>query len=240
MTQERVTLLNNVGFVWEAQRGGYKKRNPTKMKNVAKSPEKKSKIGLLQGTSPQPTKASIKVEIDVCSSTDHNHQRPWIAMFKDYLWFLDQGQNPEDVPELKQWATEQRDEYKRQKSKNTTAMFDKFSNLTLDQFNLLKSINFDWNIHLKNEESIVLPVTTDIKVCNNDSKTKRYPYLNDSDVMYHVANCNSDTSDSSSGQVHGLGEKIGIFSSKEQSSSADGGKIEADAAKTLFSLCTKK
>mmetsp|Transcript_1646 Transcript_1646/g.2177 ORF Transcript_1646/g.2177 Transcript_1646/m.2177 type:complete len:455 (-) Transcript_1646:377-1741(-) len=164
LTEERIALLNKVGFVWEAQRGGARKKkakrndcNTNTTPVMAISPSEKSSSAAATAT-PDVTKQSTKTKSrtkvfkrilqpdkeDITNQTN----RPWIAMFKEYLWHKDHGQNPEDVPSLKEWAISQREEYRRGQLNDTSSIFrGNRSNLSLDEFNLLQSIRFDWEIH---------------------------------------------------------------------------------------------
>lgn len=150
LTDEKVSLLNGIGFVWEAQRG-YRKR---------KSSERADTNGtsfvsecVAQGATHVLGQTNY-LDMDEKTrrmSYKKEQDQPWIAMFKEYLWYLDQNLPPEDIPTLKQWADEQRVEYSHQRAKqgNVVKFREDESKLTFDQFKLLQSIKFDWKVDNK-------------------------------------------------------------------------------------------
>lgn len=223
LTEERVALLNKVGFVWEAHRGGARKR---------KSNDSISICAKKSCSPPKSVPPSSKQANENVNGT-LNHERPWIAMFKDYLWFLDQGRNPEGVPELKTWADEQREEHKVQQSKksSSTILQSESSKLTLDQYNLLQSIGFDWKLQsLKNSYDIHFSQEA---VANNYRHSQFDP-----DNVHNVSTCNSDTTDTSKKDYHKDG-KSDHCSSTPQSSSTNV-KKDVLTAQALFSLYAEK
>lgn len=288
LTEEKISLLNKVDFVWEAQRGGARAKNKTKRTKVSSmyKNSKKSKMSInssttrntgiristststnaivslkrtpindqrLQSTSLTPVNTSSTTEV---SAFDFKQDcRPWISVFKDYLWFLDQARNPEEIPALRQWAMNQREEYKRQKSKKANFMLHSGSSkLTHDQFNLLQSINFDWSHH--SHHDINMPgsesktasqlkdvdfVATTAVAIPSQLKSSSNNISSDEMSAHHIVNCHSDSTETSDGQAHVLECKDGpYYSMKKLSTLSAEATIEADAAEALFSLCTKK
>ncbi len=215
LTDEKVSLLNNVGFVWEAQRGYRKRQSCEKAADTDKtryeSNEKKSPRILNQEDNHEKNektrKASYKKEQD----------RPWIGMFKEYLWYTDQNLSPEDIPSLKQWADEQRVEYKQQSAKQgkAAAFQEGQSKLTLDQFKLLQSIKFDWKFDSE-------PVCVE-KCPSAESEIAEYEDQGSSKVLNTSPNKNSGTVNSAGG-----------------TESMDAKDTEVDVAKTLFSMGSKR
>ena len=270
LTQEKINILNKVNFVWEAQRGGARARSKTKRSKASNMNKnrKKSKvaststaicsqqnsINVQQSQSKSLTPVDMSKNAENKSFDFEQDHRPWISIFKDYLWFLDQSRNPEEIPALRQWAMNQREEYKRQKSINPNFMLhNESSKLTLDQFNLLQSINFDWNYHLHHDinmtiserqtssqlEDVGITAATTVGIPHQLESSSNSISL-DEMSMHRLVNCHSDSTDSSGGQDHVLDSKKSPCSSMNLSTRSAGAKIEADAAEALFSLCAKK
>jgi len=217
LTSERVTLLNDVGFVWEAQRGGSRKR-----KNGTSSTKASSESG----------NKSRKTPTNV-DNNNYDANRPWIAMFKEYLWLLDQGKNPEDDPSLKQWALCQRVAFKKQNQKTNhpnTLVEDGSSKLTSDQYNLLQSIKFNWDSELLTKKKKINHNNKSMTQMKSDQSNelvmKCSSDTNDSSSKV-VVNCSSDTTDSSA-QDHCFGVK-GVVDSVHGTISED---IDDDTAVT--------
>jgi hypothetical protein len=267
LTQERITLLTNVGFVWEGQRGGARKRKKDKISTdiettASARPNTNTSIptaattrmdnysqkSLTVDTLQSKSKLNKK-EVDKSYQSSGGSSKPWIAMFKDYLWFQDQHKNPEDITALKEWAEDQRKEYQREKTKNSANMFrGGLSRLTLDQFNLLQSINFDWNLHSISPDGSKSEAHVGLKdkgthVCTQYGNQNSSSILNSYQINQNL-NCRSDTTDSSSGHDHG--EEVTCHYNQMGSSTPiddptnTGAKIEADAVEALFSLGSKK
>ncbi len=230
LTQERITSLNNVGFVWEAQRGGSRKRKSNERK-TAETPTTKTQSNA--DTCNNKTRTREREIQKICES---GSKRPWIAMFKDYLWLSDQKKNPEDIPALKQWANNQREEYKREKiEKGVGNMFVmESSKLTLDQFNLLQSINFDWNLNYidssVDDKGKVCPATKSVALINDESKEA-------SQVISYVSSHETDSS-SSCGQKQNIHCTRDFPNSAKHQNGTDMA-IEVDVAEALFSLGSK-
>lgn len=237
LTTERIAKLNNIHFVWEAQRGGARKRKNTLMKSsqnylqhAVASDNEQTTCHAIQSKS----KARKKDTNDV---SETYRSRPWISMYKDYDWVLARGNNPEDVPHLRLWANEQRSEYIKmhQKMSRSHHVGCETSKLSLEQFNLLQSINFNWSLRYSDQsknrnQSILLPAastSSSMMISTNQScLEKRSTHFNSFDNVYDVMLCNNDSSNSHSKIIHGQG--------------MSGRKIESDAAEALFSLCSQK
>lgn len=235
LTQERVSLLSKVGFVWEAQRGGARKRKKAKVMTDTNTTNK------INSPLKEPnTTVDIKPKGKVRrKDSDALHRieskRPWIVVFKEYLWFLDQRQNPEDIYTLKEWASEQREEYRREKLKGIDNMFRGVSSkLTYDQFSLLQSIGFDWDLSSVSHDSTNVYSLSTNTVPIDPSQLRHLSPTSSSEQMNHVLNCPSDTTESS-GYEQGGNYKIHSCNSLEHRTNK-GAEIEADAAEALFSL----
>ena len=166
LTQEKMALLKEIGFVWEAQRGGAgngggSKRRKRTYSSCAKSndSEECSAGTMSMKSTSENFKTSHPTKSALSSIKQEDHHRPWIAMFKDYLWYLDQNRSPEEIPSLKQWADLQREEYVKQRRKHGSRAFqevDLSTQLTLDQFKLLQSINFDWRFDMNDSDKDIV------------------------------------------------------------------------------------
>ncbi len=205
LTEERVALLNNAGFVWEAQRGLKKRQKDSSNECtdvIGKKPFKISNECENSETHEEAEKAINK----------QKSSRPWISLFKDFLWHLDQNQSPEDVPSLKQWADEQRIEYHKQINvKSHGKVFEEgASKLTMDQYNLLQSINFNW-------KKVEIPHRT----CTEPNGVEKCPSA-ESEIA-----------------VDQSAEKKANNTKKDRAAIISSHEVHIDAAETLFSMGAK-
>ena len=90
LSDEKISMLNSIGFVWEAQRGGARKRKTCTASSTTLSSNKTSSSNI---TLTLQNKSKVK-KSEIQTPCDMSSTRPWIAIFKDYLWYLDQNQNP--------------------------------------------------------------------------------------------------------------------------------------------------
>ena len=176
LNEEKASLLNDIGFVWEAQCGDRKRKS---CDTSCKSNTFTIDLSVQKQLNPIPIqqdyyKSNVgKAKASLC---EKENNPPWIAMFKEYLWQLDQNLSPEDTSSLKLWADEQRLKYQQQRVQRIQGSVQSGnSNLTLDQFKLLNSIKFNWN--LENSDGEEKCPSAESKT-NHDKKHDLSAYVN--------------------------------------------------------------
>eukprot|EP00551_Chaetoceros_affinis_P011838 CAMPEP_0203674320 /NCGR_PEP_ID=MMETSP0090-20130426/15753_1 /ASSEMBLY_ACC=CAM_ASM_001088 /TAXON_ID=426623 /ORGANISM="Chaetoceros affinis, Strain CCMP159" /LENGTH=400 /DNA_ID=CAMNT_0050540173 /DNA_START=178 /DNA_END=1380 /DNA_ORIENTATION=- len=238
LTQERISLLNDIGFVWEAQRGGNRKRKNDDRKTEAKP---RTKIPSNTNGCSAASKARTR-EREIQKLCESGSKRPWIAMFKDYLWLLDEKKNPEDIPGLKQWANDQREEYKREKLEKDAGnlTIGVSSKLTSDQFNLLQSINFDWTLSTTDspiDDNDCVATRSEAVHDESNKARKSYSTSADSQIISNVVSHEMDSTNSY-GQRESILHTQDYRNSTKHHNDTDTA-IEVDVAQALFSLGSK-
>ena len=85
--------------------------------------------------------------------------KPWIKLFKDYLWYNDNRQTVQSNETLREWCANQRLQY------ILWQQDPESSELTQDHLNLLNSINFEFEIQSK-------MVDVEVSTWNQEEKSK--------------------------------------------------------------------
>lgn len=127
LSDEKVQILQTLGFCFQAQRGGRRKRKSPVRNNDSDNNDSDNN----NSSAPESPKKTRKTPFISKSINNTTSSTPWIKMFKEYVWSRDNQRTIETGSALDRWCHFQREQYAK-------------SFLTQDQLNLLQSVAFDF------------------------------------------------------------------------------------------------
>jgi hypothetical protein len=137
ITSHQIQLLQNIGFSFEPPRGGSRVRKRGKeseesMDSISRGLNDHRNSQVKTPFIPKGmTERGLKLNSDSTTA-------PWIKLFKEYLWYKDNGKDISENASLNCWCQELKEQLKRWKDDPN------ISKLNQEHINLLKSAGFDW------------------------------------------------------------------------------------------------